>query len=488
MSIPSVTPSPQAAQGSISSAISSKPFKARLWSIDPLPNGFWAKSGRLTPAEYKKQGADAFRRFIFDDLRLQLSSTDDEWRATLTSPETFQGLLAALGPETFGDLVLINTTPMSGKEMFLIHFGALLSVSEDVTLGCFRLRPWLNRHFVGLAQCGLVAIRPAVAKGKVARKRTQTDLKEEWTTCKTALSSMGQLLISPVANSQTKKGKKSVLVLTVDPTTSLSPGSCKRRRLHRASKLREVKARSWAAPPEVAEPELVAPATMAPTCPPSKSKSPTPGPSNIAPQPVPTTPARANSTTTIDDNTLPTNSKNKNEKKSQVREKGIIEGIIEMLTDYYCTALADNSEIFVWRLHLNNSQPHSASSASLLLPTTTISHFAYLRLFQCVQEPASTPRGDSSLNVLPGKRPRRAQLASLIDFQVHRPIRIDSDMVTTGCAVRTRPVVNSPLVIRRAGTGDWWACGLSPGELSGEPWGADHTLLPLSAELPQTAP
>jgi hypothetical protein len=147
----------------------------------------------------------------------------------LTSPETFQGLLAALGPETFGDLVLINTTPMSGKEMFLIHFGALLSVSEDVALGCFRLRPWLNRHFVGLAQCGLVAIRPAyvvhnavqlelmihsVAKGKVARKRTQTDLKEEWTTCKTALSSMGQLLISPVANSQTKKGKKSVLVLT----------------------------------------------------------------------------------------------------------------------------------------------------------------------------------------------------------------------------------------------------------------------------------
>ncbi|KAJ7822030.1 hypothetical protein B0H13DRAFT_2376904 [Mycena leptocephala] len=254
----------QVAQAAVLDTISSRTFKKKAWSLDTLPDGFWDKADRSTADAQvllETQGLKTLRRFVFDDLPLQvLPSTDDEWNASpfqrlllpytqrgsqvvataLTSPETIKALLSAIGHDhncTTCPLHTSDSVILDVVKAFRIYLGARQSLSDDPELGFFRLKPWLRRHLVVLAECGLKAIRsPDVIEIK---KRSSKENKEVERKCKkrkkAALQDLTNLpvaLASPLRN-------------VLDSGLSLSPTTCKQRRKERAMKVREARARSW---------------------------------------------------------------------------------------------------------------------------------------------------------------------------------------------------------------------------------------------------
>lgn len=67
-----------------------------------------------------------------------------------------QALLASAGHTDLGQLCPVQTTDV--LKLFWVYLGGFLSLSAEHGFKCFK--PWFDRHFVLLAKCILLAIRP----------------------------------------------------------------------------------------------------------------------------------------------------------------------------------------------------------------------------------------------------------------------------------------------------------------------------------------
>jgi hypothetical protein len=93
---------------------------------------------------------------------------------------------------------------------FRIYLGARQSLSDDPELGFFRLKPWLRRHLVVLAECGLKAIRsPDVIEIK---KRSSKENKEvERSKQRTQIQQLSRCYNNNILSAECKKRKKVAL-------------------------------------------------------------------------------------------------------------------------------------------------------------------------------------------------------------------------------------------------------------------------------------
>ncbi|KAJ7917662.1 hypothetical protein B0H13DRAFT_2322189 [Mycena leptocephala] len=259
---------PQVAQAAVLDTISLRTFKKKAWSLDTLPDGFWDEADRSTADAQvllETQGLKTLRRFVFDDLPLQVVAT------ALTSTETIKALLAAIGHDhncTTCPLHTSDSVILDVVKAFRIYLGARQSLSDDPELGYFRLKPWLGRHLVVLAECGLKAIRPPDV---IETKKRSSKENEEAERSKQQRKRRKKATLQDLTN--LPAAPPSPLRNVLDSSLSLSPTSCKQRRKERAMKVREARARSWAARPEapdsedtiLAVPDSTVPATAGPS-------------------------------------------------------------------------------------------------------------------------------------------------------------------------------------------------------------------------------
>ncbi|KAJ7671328.1 hypothetical protein DFH06DRAFT_113680 [Mycena polygramma] len=155
---------PQAAQTAIATAAKSRSFAGISWTLSPLPGGFWTPERIANQREFQDRGAAAVRHLLFDQLRVLVPASEEEWTVlatALTSLATLKALLAT----TDGHIEGCTFCPIHSPEPiggiiteFHVYVGAFVSLSEEH--GVLRLKPWFIRHFGYLAQVGLKAIRP----------------------------------------------------------------------------------------------------------------------------------------------------------------------------------------------------------------------------------------------------------------------------------------------------------------------------------------
>ncbi|KAJ6483710.1 hypothetical protein C8R47DRAFT_557094 [Mycena vitilis] len=157
---------PQAAQTAIATAAKSRSFAGTSWTLSPLPSGFWTPERIANQREFQDRGAAAVRHLLFDQLRVLVPASEEEWTVivtALTSLATLKALLAT----TDGHIEGCTFCPIHSPQPigiggiiteFHVYVGAFVSLSEGH--GVFRLKPWFIRHFGYLAQAGLKAIRP----------------------------------------------------------------------------------------------------------------------------------------------------------------------------------------------------------------------------------------------------------------------------------------------------------------------------------------
>ncbi|KAJ7900910.1 hypothetical protein B0H13DRAFT_2336324 [Mycena leptocephala] len=215
--------------------LSSKSFRLKTWSLSQLPNDFWNTDDRSTPGalqEFSEKGSITMRKLLFDELPLLVSASDKEWQ-----------------------LCPVQTTDV--LKLFWVYLGGFLSLSAEH--GFKRFKPWFDRHFVLLAKCILLAIRPRdIIKAK-KRPSMEDDAPDhaKWASKRNmlgpALHDTTNLPAAPLSPPR----------YILDPSISLSPPSCKRRRTERKTKVQEARARLWAARRTTPEQEDAAPGPSA---------------------------------------------------------------------------------------------------------------------------------------------------------------------------------------------------------------------------------
>ncbi|KAF7344489.1 AAA domain-containing protein [Mycena sanguinolenta] len=119
-----------------------------------------------------------------DTQELAATATKDQWQIivdALTSDITFSALIEdIIGRNTkFEDspLHLIATPIVHPKQSWLRYLGAFLSSQEH---GPLRIKPWMDRHFVPLAEVGLAHIKLAVGSNVRSEKKRPRLSTDDW--------------------------------------------------------------------------------------------------------------------------------------------------------------------------------------------------------------------------------------------------------------------------------------------------------------------
>ncbi|KAJ6495329.1 hypothetical protein C8R45DRAFT_927255 [Mycena sanguinolenta] len=173
------------AQAAMLQVINSTPYKRKIWPLSPLPPDFSSPSTAREIHKLETIGAQGLQTYVFDNLPQELAATTtkDEWQIiaeALTSNITFSALLEDTIGHDDCPLHLTSTAIVDPKRSWLRYLGAFLSSQEH---GPLRIKPWMNRHFVPLAEMiHFVSIHASSSVGSNARseKKRPVTSTDDW--------------------------------------------------------------------------------------------------------------------------------------------------------------------------------------------------------------------------------------------------------------------------------------------------------------------
>ncbi|KAK6996762.1 hypothetical protein R3P38DRAFT_3221894 [Favolaschia claudopus] len=231
--------------------------KAVAWTLGRLELSIQQYITVFSPRTLLREGWTAFQRFI-STLRgsVTLASfavSDTEWELisfVLSSPATLRAMMQATGHNgstCSGCPLHDEPNPrQDSARLFMSYIGAFMLSNGD--FGEQRLRPWLTRHFDFLARRLLTALRTpdstleaATAPAPRRKRRVPSDDGDDEERA-SAWERKHKHSLKRIALKN--KTNESVSTSPQDISISLSPTSCKRRRLDRAIKIRKLRFKS----------------------------------------------------------------------------------------------------------------------------------------------------------------------------------------------------------------------------------------------------